>query len=580
MMTQGELESIPIPFEQAMSDLEMRVMSEIVRAIRTNGFSTSTADSQIHRLVQMGKSEKEIRKQIQELLNVTDKEIDKIFSDTVYEQYYGYNRAYRSKGVKQISFDKNQELQSLIAAVKLQTSNAFRNMTNSLGFAIRNPATGKISYSPLMQFYQDTLTGAVMDISSGAINYDKVISRAIQAMTTSGLRWIDYDSGWHNRVNVAARRAVMTGFRQIQGKINEQAAEELETDSYEVSYHIGARPEHQVWQGRVYTYEQLQSICGLGTVTGLHGANCYHDYNAFIPGVSVRTYTDEQLDQMTAEENTPKEYNGKAYTAYEALQEQRRQETAMRKTRQDIKLLQEGGASKDRITVMKAKYQGQMQKYKAFSGAMKLPEQIQRVYRDGLGRITANRKENYRRISMMKISIPEEVYKRSRLSKSIKEEINNAIKRISSEYVVYLDRIEGIHMNSRDVFITGGFVDTDGLLKHSLVLNYDMDYNGLKDRMQYMYKNNIFAGKSYEDYIAHEMAHIIPFQNCVTEKDYRELSEEIRKSFVEGISGYADKKKDGLESLAEAFVRYRNGEEIPKKAMRLIEEYIEPWRRK
>lgn len=388
MMTQGELESIPIPFEQAMSDLEMRIMSEIVRAIKINGFSTSTADSQINRLIQMGQSEKEIRNQIQNALDVTDDEIEKIFSDKVYEQYYGYSRAYKNMGEQQIPFEKNLELQAMISAVSAQTKNTFRNITNSLGFAILNPATGKISYSPLMQFYQDTLTNAVMDISSGAISYDKALSRAINTMTTSGLRWIDYDSGWHNRVNVAARRAVMTGFRQVQGKINEQVAADLWTDSYEVSYHIGARPEHQMWQGRVYTYEQLQTVCGLGTVTGLHGVNCYHDYNVFIPGVSVRTYTDEQLSQMMADENTLKSYNGKSYTTYEALQEQRKMETVMRKTRQDIKLLQEGNASKDSITLKKAKYQGQMQKYKAFSSAMKLPEQMQRVYQDGLGRIS------------------------------------------------------------------------------------------------------------------------------------------------------------------------------------------------
>lgn len=390
MMTQGELESIPIPFEQAMSDLEMRIMSEIIRAIKINGFSTSTADSQINRLIQMGQSEKEIRNQIQNALDVTDDEIEKIFSDTVYEQYYGYSRAYNALGVKQIQFEYNLELQALIGAVKVQTSNTFQNITNSLGFAIRNPVTGKISYSPLMQFYQDTLTNAVMDISSGAISYDKALSLAVNTMTTSGLRWIDYDSGWHNRVNVAARCAVMTGFRQVQGKINEQVAADLGTDSYEVSYHIGARPEHQIWQGRVYTYEQLQTICGLGTVTGLHGANCYHDYNVFIPGVSVRTYTDEQLGQMMAEENTLKSYNGKSYTTYEALQEQRKMETTMRKTRQDIKLLQEGNASKDSITLKKAKYQGQMQQYKAFSSAMKLPEQMHRVYHDGLGKVGSN----------------------------------------------------------------------------------------------------------------------------------------------------------------------------------------------
>ena len=123
----------------------------------------------------------------------------------------------------------------------------------------------------------------------------------------------------------------MTGFRQVQGMINEQTAAALGTDTYEVTYHVGARPSHQPWQGRVWTMAQLRSVCGLGTVTGLHGANCYHDYDAFIPGVSERVYTDEQLEEMIQRENTPKTYNGRQYTTYEALQQQRAMETAMRK---------------------------------------------------------------------------------------------------------------------------------------------------------------------------------------------------------------------------------------------------------
>ena len=166
----------------------------------------------------------------------------------------------------------------------------------------------------------------------------------LRRMTNSGLRWIDYDSGVHSRVDVAARRAVMTGFRQVQGKINEQVAADLGTNTYEVSYHVGARPSHQPWQGRVWTMEQLQSVCGLGTVMGLHGANCYHDYSPFIPGVSTRTYTDDQLQEMLDEENTPKDYYGKSYTTYEALQEQRKMERNMRATRQQVKLLQAGSA--------------------------------------------------------------------------------------------------------------------------------------------------------------------------------------------------------------------------------------------
>lgn len=384
-MTQGELERIPIPFEQQMSRLEMRIMSDIVRAIRINGFSTATADNQMKRLMYIGRSGDDIRKYVAESLEATEDDIYRIFSDDVYEFYYGYSRAYDLFGSTQVPFDDNMELQELIESVRKQTTNTFRNMTDSMGFAIRDPMTGKVIYSPLMDFYQGTLDSSVMEIASGTISYNKALMRAVNTMTNSGLRWIDYDSGWHNRVNVAARRAVMTGFRQIQEKINEQVAKELGTDSYEVSYHVGARPEHQIWQGRVWTYDQLYTVCGLGNVTGLHGANCYHDYNVFIPGVSVRTYTDEQLERMAEEENTPKPFNGKEYTTYEALQEQRRQETAMRKIREDIKLLKEGGADKDTITIKQGRYRVRMQQYKYFSSNMGLPEQMDRVYLDGLG---------------------------------------------------------------------------------------------------------------------------------------------------------------------------------------------------
>lgn len=387
MMTAGELEKIPLQFQKHMSDLESRILSDIVRAIKINGFSTATADRQMQIMLQLGRSEKEIKDWIKSALDATDKELELIFSDVLYKEYYGYARAYDTFGVPQIPFEDNVELQSLIDATRQQTKETFRNMTNSMGFAIRDPVTGKITHSPLMEFYQNTLDSAMMDLAAGAASYDKVLTRTINTMTNSGLRWIDYDSGWHNRVDVAARRAVMTGFRQIQGKINEQVAKDLDTDRYEVTYHIGARPTHQTWQGRVYTYEDLESVCGLGSVTGLHGANCHHDYNAFIPGVSVRTYTDTQLDEMIAEENIPKDYYGKQYTTYEALQQQRKMETAMRKTRQDIKLMQEGEADKQSIILKQAKYQGQMQQYKDFSKKMRLPEQKARIYQDGLGKI-------------------------------------------------------------------------------------------------------------------------------------------------------------------------------------------------
>ena len=69
-------------------------------------------------------------------------------------------------------------------------------------------------------------------------------------------------------------------------------------------------------------------------------------------------------------------------------------ERNMRKSRQDIKLLQEGGAEEQDIILKKARYQSQMQAYVDFSKKMELPQQMDRVYQDGLtGKFTPTKKE-------------------------------------------------------------------------------------------------------------------------------------------------------------------------------------------
>lgn len=383
-MTQGEIEQIPIPFQRHMADLEMRIMSDLINRLKANAEITSTADWQINRLQQLGIASSHIKKQIKQALELSQKDIDWLFDDAIKKEYIRNKDIYDKCGETCTPFNKNKELQELVTAVKKQTEEEIRNITKTLGFAVKAP-NGKIVQSPVREFYQSTLDNAVMDMATGSFSYDRVLKLTVAAMTNSGLRSIAYESGWSNRVEVAARRAVMTGFNQVQAKINEQVARDLKTDFFEVSWHSGARPEHQLWQGGVYSYKDLVGICGLGTVTGLLGANCYHQYNAFISGVSVRTYTDEQLKQMNAAENVPVEYKGKEYTRYEALQQQRKLETLMRKQRQDAKLLQEGGGSRDDIIAAKSRYNSTMAQYSDFSKKMNLPQQKERIYQDGLG---------------------------------------------------------------------------------------------------------------------------------------------------------------------------------------------------
>lgn len=383
MFTPTEIEALPSAMEQLYRSLQLNIMSDLTDRLKANGEEiTSAADWQINRLYELGVSKDEIDSLIQSTLDVSDDEIDRIYDEVVKSGYARDEEFYTSKGKEYISYAENKQLQQLVKAVKNQTKSEYRNITGSLGFAVRN-ADNTLSFTPLADFYQRTLDNGVMQIASGAVDYNTVLKRAVKAMTDSGLRTVDYASGWSNRVDVAVRRALMTGFNQVVAKVNEDNAEQLGTEYFEVSHHRGARPTHQVWQGRVYSKKELETVCGLGTVTGLCGANCYHSYSPFMKGIDTPTYSEEELDRMNEEENTPKEYNGKEYTAYEAQQRQRRLETAMRADRQQIELLTQGGADYDTITGAKVRYFQRQDEYVKFSKAMGLPEQWERITVDG-----------------------------------------------------------------------------------------------------------------------------------------------------------------------------------------------------
>lgn len=383
MFTPTEIEALPSAMEQLYRSLQLNIMSDLTERLKANGEEiTSAVDWQINRLYELGVSKDEIDSLIQSTLDVSDDEIDRIYDEVVKSGYARNEELYTSKGKEYIPYAENKQLQQLVKAVKNQTKSEYRNITGSLGFAVRNP-DNTVSFTPLAKFYQDTLDNGLMQIASGAFDYNTVLKRVVKTMTDSGLRSVEYSSGWSNRVDVAARRALMTGFNQVVAKVNEDNAEQLGTEYFEVSYHRGARPTHQVWQGRVYSKKELETVCGLGTVTGLCGANCYHSYSPFIKGIDTPTYSEEELDRMNEEENTPKEYNGKTYTAYEAQQRQRQLETAMRADRQKIELLTQGGADDDTITGAKVRYFQRQDEYVKFSKAMGLPEQWERITVNG-----------------------------------------------------------------------------------------------------------------------------------------------------------------------------------------------------
>jgi len=251
----NETELFSMAFDKPMKELEMRIMQDIVRRIRKNGEDTKAADWQINRLHELGASRQEIKNYIKDGIDTDTQELSRLYKDIIRKSYERDSALYKYRGKRQLPFEENAELQGLISAASDQTSGDLENITQSLGFAARQP-DGRLRFRSLDDYYQNTLDNAMLDIASGRSDYNTVLKRAVREMTSSGLRTGDYSTGRSSRVDAAARRSVMTGLSQITAKLNEDNMDALDTEYVEVSWHSGARPSHQVWQGKVFHWDR------------------------------------------------------------------------------------------------------------------------------------------------------------------------------------------------------------------------------------------------------------------------------------------------------------------------------------
>ena len=388
-MRPEEMGSLPLQVEKLFYSLHDRIMSDVVRRIKKTWEITSTADYQLNRIKILGNSNAFIEDELKRLLDAAYPELFALYDKVIDWEYVRNKSLYEQVNEQFIPPEENDWLQGLSSAIVSQTEGEIKNISQSLGFSL-DYGNGKRVFTPLSEYYQQYLDRACVDIASGAFDYNTVLRRVVRDMTGSGIRTVDYASGYSNRAPVAARKAVMTGVHNLSNKINEQLAKELETDDYEVTAHYGARPTHAVWQGRVYSRRELESVCGLGSVTGLCGANCTHSYLPFIRGISTRTYTDEILEDIREDYARIRKYRGKEYDGYTCRQRQREMETTMRAKRERIKYLKEGG-DHDAVLAAQAKYLQTLHEYKAFSKNMGLQPQMDRVYMYGLGRMSGGR---------------------------------------------------------------------------------------------------------------------------------------------------------------------------------------------
>ena len=388
------LDAIPEELAELFRSLEITLLEEICSRLNLADQLNEVTVQDIRALRSHGIDLEDIEKAIRETTGISKKKLDQLLNDVVER-----NQAYYTELIDIAAVTKPETLVSErdIEAIRQQTRDTFTNLTQSMGFLVDNGRT----MLPPAKAYQWALDSAEMQIQSGAISYNQAIATAVKQLADSGLcvvydkagnpikNMVGYESGHKDQLDVAVRRAVMTGVSQLCAKYTEQSAEYLNTPYFEVSAHAGARDvpgpspwsSHKEWQGKVYSirsgdiYPNIYEVCGLGAVDGLEGANCRHRRFPWVEGVSERTYTDEQLASI---DPPPFEFEGKKYTMYEATQKQREIERTIRKLKREQAAFKAAGMTEEEqavsVAILRLK-----KKYTEFSKQAGLPEQKERM---------------------------------------------------------------------------------------------------------------------------------------------------------------------------------------------------------
>lgn len=326
MLQPDYLDHAPDEMVKLWQQVEDDILRDVARRIGKMDGMTPTANWQLWRYEQVEAVREEVVKLLAKYSGKSEREIRRILKEACTAALEADDEIYYHYGKTPTPFAESLPLQNLLNAGYKQTSGTWSNLTATTA----NTVTGA---------FERVLDEAWLKVSTGAFDYKTAIKTAVDTIADD-MPYITYPTGHTDTLEVAARRAILTGVNQTAGKLQDARMQEMGVEYVETTAHGGARPTHAEWQGKRFhlggdkvlngkLYKDFVRETGYGTGAGLCGWNCRHQYFACFPELGdPPSWTQESLEQLNARNV---EYNGQMYTQYEISQMQRSRERNVRK---------------------------------------------------------------------------------------------------------------------------------------------------------------------------------------------------------------------------------------------------------
>ena len=434
MLNEEMQEKLLSVFDKRFQDYNTKVLEELGNVIKQ--FKDLTP-SQAYSLAQQLKYNTTVKQLLNELSKISGlsvKDLKAILEKVAKENVVFADVYYKARGLETPIYSKNKALQRIVNSVYNITGKEFKNISKSTGFRLLGD-NGEPLLLDIDETYKYVIDKCIVAISQGKETYQQSMRSTLKQLSSSGVRKIEYESGYSRRLDASIRQNVLDAVREVSNQSQMLFGEEFGYNAIEVSHHSNSAPDHsnndiengkfdidghqfvkldilkeQIKNGieKEITLKDIDEVNHRVKCKGkwyydfdyinnnlnrpVSTMSCYHYIFSVVLGVSRPQFTDKQLEEDKKKNNDGFEFEGKHYSMYDGTQLQRRIETAIREAK-DTQMLAKASDDKDLVLQSQTRITQLTTKYKQLCSVSGLPNKLS----------TRVSVPNYRRISKKKL---------------------------------------------------------------------------------------------------------------------------------------------------------------------------------
>lgn len=394
-------------FDKRFQDYNTKVLEELGNVIKQFKDLTPSQAYKLSQQLKYNTTVKQLLNELSKISGLSVKDLKAILEKVAKENIGFADVYYKARGLETPIYSENKALQRLVSSVYSISGAEFKNIAKSTGFRLLGD-NGEPLLLDIDETYKEIIDRCVVAISQGKETYQQSMRNTLKQLSSSGVRKIEYESGYSRRLDTSIRMNILDSMRQVSNESQQLFGKEFDSDGVEVSVHEMPAPDHELVQGRQFSnkeFENFQNDRKAVDYTGMvfepefkgHDRrsisehNCYHYIFSIVLGVSKPQYSNKQLQEIIDNKNKTFEFDGKTYNMYEATQLQRKIETAIREAK-DTQILAKASEDNELVLQSQTKITQLTTKYKQLCNISGLPNKLSiRASVSGYKRIAKNK---------------------------------------------------------------------------------------------------------------------------------------------------------------------------------------------